>query len=132
MKVIICLDDDNGMLFNGRRLSRDREVVSKISEIIEGGRLWITEFSKMLFEDGVIVDNQMLDKAAEDEFCFVENLRLSERLSKIEKLYLFKWNRRYPSDMKIDFSISENFHLISREDFEGNSHEKMTLEVWER
>lgn len=33
MNVIVCVDDNNGMLFNKRRQSRDKAVIDKIINI---------------------------------------------------------------------------------------------------
>lgn len=130
MKIILCVDDDGGMLFNNRRQSKDILLLDKIKEIVGDNKLWISEFSKSLFSDGAYVDSEMLDKALEQDFCFVENLYLAPYIEKIDMIYLFKWNRRYPSDKKIDISVADIFHFVRSEDFLGNSHEKITLEVW--
>lgn len=130
MKVFICVDNDNGMLFNNRRQSRDLKVVEKAMEISQSNLL-ITEFSSKLFgEFNIVVNNDMLDMATEQEFCFVENKDISPYIYKIDKIYIFKWNRRYPSDFIFDCSMLNDFQMIHTEDFEGNSHEKITLEIW--
>ena len=129
MKIIACIDDDNGILFNNRRQSRDRNVIEKIYEITNGQKLWIAEFSSSLFDERAIVDEDMLEKAESDDFCFVENLSLLPYKDKIDSLYLFKWNRRYPSDVKFDFTL-DGFSLVRTEYFAGSSHEKITLEVY--
>ena len=49
MHMVICLDDRNGMLFNGRRLSSDKAVCSRIREKAQG-RLWMNAYSAKLFE----------------------------------------------------------------------------------
>lgn len=130
LKIILCIDDNGGMLFNNRRQSKDKALIEKVCGIVGERKLWITDFSKDLFEWEVQIDPQMLDKASEGEFCFVENLSLAPYLDKIEELYLFKWNRKYPSDVQLDIMIDKELSLISSEDFIGNSHEKITLEVW--
>ena len=130
MKIFICIDNDKGMLFNNRRQSRDSKLLEKIAEIVQNNKLWITEFSKNLFENDVVIDNDMLDKALEEDFCFVENLELSLYIEKITEIYLFHWNRSYPSDFKLNLDMNTNFKLINTEDFAGSSHEKITLEVW--
>ena len=35
MKIIVCLDDNNGMLFNNRRQSRDKTVVEDIISVYQ-------------------------------------------------------------------------------------------------
>ena len=49
---------------------------------------------------------------------------------KIEKIVLFRWNRHYPAD--VHFQFPGKWHLVQTEDFPGSSHEKITMEVYER
>lgn len=132
MNIIVCIDDDGGLLFNKRRQSKDKAVIEKVHEIVRNNTLWITDFSKALFTENVVQDNEMLDKAETDDFCFVENIPLSIYADKITCLYLFRWNRKYPSDFKLDIDYSAFLRNTKIEEFVGNSHEKITLEVWER
>ena len=50
MKIIACLDDNNGLLFNNRRQSRDRVVIEDILKDCHNSKLWINNFSKSLFD----------------------------------------------------------------------------------
>ena len=133
MKVIICLDDNGGMLFNNRRQSRDKEVLKDIINNLEGGKLYISPFSEKLFADyveTVIVDEAFLTKASENDSCFVENKSLRD-LSGINEIIVYKWNRVYPSDFKcdIDFLTCTLTEIV---DFKGFSHEKITKETYKR
>ena len=130
MNIIACIDDNKGQLFNGRRQSKDIQVISKILTITEGKNLLINSFSEKLFEEKAIVNVDFLECAGEGDFCFIENVSASEYIEKINKVYLFKWNRKYPSDFTFDLELENNFHLVSVEEFQGNSHELVTLEVW--
>ena len=130
MNIIACIDDNKGQLFNGRRQSKDIQVISKILNITEGKNLLINSFSEKLFEEKAIVNVDFLECAGEGDFCFIENVSASEYIEKINKVYLFKWNRKYPSDFTFDLELENNFHLDSVEEFQGNSHELVTLEVW--
>jgi hypothetical protein len=130
MNIIACIDDNKGQLFNGRRQSKDIQVISKILNITEGKNLLINSFSEKLFEEKAIVNVDFLECAGEGDFCFIENVSASEYIEKINKVYLFKWNRKYPSDFTFDLELENNFHLVSVEEFQGNSHELVTLEVW--
>lgn len=132
MNIIVCVDDNGGMLFNHRRQSCDEKVVIKILEILNGKKLWIRSFSKNLFPKDVVVDDAMLEKASSGEFCFVEDMHLAAYIEKIEQIYVFKWNRKYPSDFELDIQPDQLLRLETSEDFTGNSHEKITLEVWSR
>ena len=130
MNIIACIDDNKGQLFNGRRQSKDIQVISKILNITEGKNLLINSFSEKLFEEKAIVNVDFLECAGEGDFCFIENVSASEYIEKINKVYLFKWNRKYPSDFTFDLELENNFNLVSVEEFQGNSHELVTLEVW--
>ena len=131
MKVFVCVDEKLGVAFNNRRQSRDSVIALKMIEMSEGKKLYINEYSSKLFSDFsvVAVDNDFLNKAKEDDYCFVELNSLAEYDDKIDTIILFKWNKVYPSDMKleIDFSVRK---LDSSFDFVGTSHDKITCEVW--
>ncbi len=131
MRVIICLDDNGGMLFNNRRQSRDKEVLKDIVDCLEGGKLYISEFSQKLFSDYadfVIVDDGFLTKAGVNDLCFVENKSLKDA-SDISEIIVYKWNRIYPADFKCDVDFSK-YKLVQSIDFKGFSHEKITKETY--
>ena len=99
MEIIVCVDDNMGMIFNKRRQSRDQAVVLDILNCVD--KVWIHPFSHKLFEgneERVIVDEAFLQKAGEREHCFVENESMQPYLHKIEKIILYRWNRKYPFD----------------------------------
>ena len=130
--LFVCVDDRMGMTFNSRRQSRDSVVTEKILEMSKGKTLWMNGYSAKMFDSsGVKISDSFLCEAGMGEGCFVETDDVSPFESKIEKIVLFKWNKVYPSDKKlnIDFGM---FELKSSIDLEGTSHEKITCEVWER
>ena len=134
MIVIVCLDERGGMMFNNRRQSRDKAVIDRIVEIVQGSKLWLSSYSKSLFDQVAIlleVDDNFLQKAGNGEFCFAENADITQYTPKIEKLYLFRWNRHYPANLYFPLDLGE-FKQIARSEFTGNSHEKITLEGYER
>ena len=123
IEVILTLENRNGMLFNHRRLSRDKKVCEKI-----------LNYSKKLFAnltdaEVIRVDEAFLDKA--QSVCFVENQDIMPYLPKIDTFILFRWNRDYPADFFFKVDLSQ-WNLISTEDFEGTSHEKIIMEVYEK
>ena len=129
------MDDNRGMLFNKRRQSRDAKVIEDIFTMTE--KLWIHSFSEKLFEEEsgkslsgkiagqIIVDDDFLNKAKKEEFCFVENQELMSYSNSIEQIVLYCWNRKYPSDFKLDLDLS-NWEKKAITEFVGNSHEKIT------
>ncbi len=130
MKIVICLDDDLGMMFGGRRQSRDRVVCERAIALAGENKFYISPFSEKLFQEltGVTVDADMLSAAGEFDVCFLEDMLPPEDTT---DLTVFKWNRRYPGDVHFD-PISAGFALISSEDFAGSSHEKITVETYRK
>lgn len=132
MKVIVCLDDKNGMLFGSRRQSRDRKVIEDICEMT--GELRVHPFSENLFKESIIqliVSEQFLNEARKEDFCFVEHQDLLGYQDKIEEIVVYYWNRVYPSDKKFDICLAE-WKVVSEGEFVGYSHEKITKRIYRR
>ena len=49
MKLIICLDDKNGMAFFGKRQSMDKAVSQNMIDLSRGHKIWMKEYSAKLF-----------------------------------------------------------------------------------
>ena len=132
MHLIVCIDDRDGMSFCGRRLSRDAALTAHILEQTKGSPLWMTADSAKLFLNGKIsVDDNCLQLAGEGEFCFAELKVDADIQHKLESVYLYHWNRAYPSTTKFPRELLAPMHLVQTEDFPGNSHEIITLERYE-
>ncbi len=135
MILIVCVDDGMGMLFNKRRQSQDKVLREHILSITDNGRLWMNHYSARQFEPDsapqINVDDNFLDEASPGEYCFSEDTDVSPYEQWLEKIVLFKWNRRYPSDLHFNIDLSR-WHLIETHDFPGASHEKITKEVYFR
>ncbi|MGN0405709.1 MAG: ribonuclease Z [Bariatricus sp.] len=144
MIAILCIDDAGGMMFNKRRQSRDKAVTEDIRKTCGDGKLWIHPFSEKLFASAgdlkakeeagdmqIVSSEHFLEMAQEGEYCFVENAELKPYISRIEKLIVYHWNRRYPADQYLDLQL-EKWEREDREDMRGNSHEKITKEIYIR
>ncbi len=135
IKLAICLDDKQGMLFFGKRQSRDRVLIEDFIRTASGAEVLINSFSKLLFSDyeNVRICEDPLGEACEDNFCFIENLKLAPYVEDIDTLIVYRWNRSYPTDMKLDININDcGFRLYSSKDFKGSSHDKITKEIYKR
>ena len=131
MNVIICLDDNNGMLFNNRRQSRDKAVLSDAFKCLQGERLHITPFSEGLmadYSDSVAVCDDA-SSIENGQWLFCESIDLTQLSDKIEKLVVYRWNRVYPADLRceLDFSL---FSLVDEVELEGNSHPVITKQAF--
>ena len=134
MNLIFCVDKKGGMLFHKRRLSFDRIVCEKILNI-SGGALSIAPYSRSLFPSDVElqVSDEFLAKAGEASWCFVETVDPAEYMDRVEKIVIFYWNRVYPSELKFSLDILQfGWKLIHSEEFQGYSHERITMEVYQR
>lgn len=135
MIVIVCVDDNLGMMFNNRRQSRDIEVVKKIVELTKGSRLWMNKYSYELFEksdrSNINVDSDFLSETANGEYCFVEDTDLKSYEKWVERIIVFRWNTIYPLERVFDINLEE-WQLKESSDFIGRSHEKITMEVYSK
>ncbi len=135
MTVIVCVDDKGGMMFGGRRQSRDRYLIADVVKGLDGA-LYIAEYSRLLFADSGVAfnaDDDLLDNAGQGDICFVEDRELLPYLSKIERLIIYRWNRSYPRDLLLDIEPNKcGFALEHTEELAGYSHEKITKEIYTR
>lgn len=135
MKAIVCVDDDYGILFNNRRVSRDRSLIQWLVNYSDNNKIWMRPYSKELFDgyDNINVSDKYLDEAGTDDYCFVEDSNLPDYIEEVECILLCKWNRRYPSDVKFQHDLLDNNWSMSVQvEFSGTSHEKITIEEWSK
>ena len=148
MKIIVCVDNQNGMMFNHRRQSQDRVLRKRILELTGGKKLWMNAYSQKQFlqvngnmskeqeqsgqlgQSGQIqADEAFLEKAGPGEPCFVEDRSVAPFAGRVERVVLYRWDRAYPADLYWDLSL-EGWTLARREEFPGFSHEIITKEVY--
>ena len=136
MTVFLCIDDRGGMTFMKRRLSRDKIMIEDLSKEIGEGILYISDFSEALFSDSelsVMSVSNPLASAGEDDFAFIEDIPISNAIDRIDTLIIYKWNRKYPYDFALDIDpLNCGFSLLSSCDFKGNSHDKITKEIYRK
>ena len=137
MVIIACVEDRFGMAFNGRRVSSDVVLRERILKLTAGKRLWMDGYSWKSFAEtpgaesaGIVVDEAFLEKAGKGEFCLIERAKPEEYRDLAEGVILFRWNRRYPADLYFDEGVLSRFRLERTEEFAGNSHETITMEVY--
>ena len=134
LKIILCVDNDYGMLFNGRRQSRDELIYDDIISFLNDCNLWMSQYSSKLFKNHIkkiSVDNNFFNKANENDYCFIEDPAVLKDIEKISSFIVYKWNKKYPSDVKFSPNLN-GFKLVEKVDFKGKSHEKITKEVYIR
>ena len=62
MKVISIVDDDYGIMFNNRRVSKDSVLNEHIIKMLDGGKLWLSLYSKQLFGDYENIEVNQLER----------------------------------------------------------------------
>ena len=133
MNIAVCLDDKNGMLFCGRRQSKDQYLRRELLQLAQPNVLWMNSFSAKQFEDGdaIQVSEDFLELAPQGQWCFVENMDILPYKEKIEYLAIYRWNRHYPSDVKFPVeAFCDAWQLVSARSFPGYSHDEITEEVY--
>lgn len=134
MNIIVCIDDAGGMLFNGRRQSKDSVLRQQAVMLANGQPLWMNSYTARQFAEDAyqgIVDEQFLENAPETAWCFVEKDDLLPYIAKIRQVTVYRWNRLYPSDVKFPMEQFENrWQPVSTREFAGSSHERITEEVY--
>lgn len=135
MNVIICMDDDGGILFNRRRQSQDSALRAHVAELTAGRTLWMNAYSARQFGENLpvnaVVAEDFLVQARDGDYCFVENTDLGPVLDRIESLTVYRWNRDYPHDTLLPADLGD-WILVSSSSFPGSSHDEITQEVYIR
>lgn len=132
MTYIICLDFRNGILFNKRRISSDREVFRDMESYVSG-KLNISAYTAGLTE-AYPFDTEITDEPyCGADYCFIEN-KYPEMVSHFkngDRIVVYRWDKTYPSDTRLWFSPeNEGFRKVCEYDFAGYSHEKIVKEIY--
>lgn len=135
---IICIDDNNGTLFNHRRQSRDQALFEKIKELCAGTPLTVSPYTaKLLSQMLPDVKLNIIDhpEQSRQEFCFLEDTAAFAIPEACDRIVLFHWNRDYPHDTVFDkegFLKNGHFFLDETQTFPGKSHDEILMEVFEK
>ncbi len=135
LSVVFVTDERGGMIFNKRRVSRDRLLIQDLINSLNG-KIYISEYSSCLFadySDRVVVCDDPFLSAPDGAICFIEFPPIKPHISDISVIVAYNWNRRYPYDICIDISPTEcGFKSVFIGEFIGSSHEKITKEIFVR
>ena len=134
MKLIVCLDDKNGMLFMKKRQSRDRLLIEDIGKCTAGETVLMESYSLPLFDGSGIpcrASDTPLTDAIPGGVFFNERFRVSSEKDRIDTVILYRWNRHYPGDFFFDLDLSD-YTRESVYEFPGSSHDKITREIYRR
>ena len=134
MIIVVCIDDNGGRLFTRRRQSQDRLLREDLLREAGGKAVWMNGYSAGQFTEGaenIRVAEDFYLQAGAGEFCFFEDVDPVPWLDRAERVILYHWNRRYPSDRPRFPQPLAGWSVTRTEDFAGSSHECITKEVLE-
>ena len=134
MILVCCIEDNFGMAFNRRRVSRDSALCADLAATAGTSPIYLDSRSEALFDGlgaNIVSCPDFAEKAGSGEYCFLEFAAPAVYEGRAEKIILSRWNRRYPSDLKFDIAL-DSWQLESTVDFPGSSHETVTKEVYIR
>lgn len=136
MNICVCIDDNLGMSFFGKRQSRDKKLIERLLSHKKYKKVYISAYSLPLFaesEDARVCVTRDFSEAGEEDICFFELEHITEYDKDIKGLVIYRWNRAYPSDKKFPYSPEDKgFTLVSTDEFCGSSHDRITEEIWTR
>ena len=136
MKLVVCVDDNFGILFNKRRQSSDKMQRMDLKNIVLNSKVYLSRYSYDLYKDMdfnfEIVDENMVENIhiEDDSFFIYEGEFLEKFIEKVDEIICYFWNRDYPFDKTFD--ILDEFKEISRFDFKAKSHDKIERKIYVR
>ena len=131
LTVYVCLDDRNGMSFNGRRQSRDSKIFEDIRQELPG-ELLIDPFSEKLIERAGLPYRLMEGPLPEEGNFFLEMRPAQEALA-ADRIVIYRWGRHYPADRRWDLGLeAQGYSLAEQKAFLGTSHELIGKDVYRR
>ncbi len=140
MNLIICTDENWGLSFLGRRLSRDAAQRRHMLELADGHDLYMSPYSVRLFigngkkmddfPENIRVSEALFEDASSGDFVFSECEDISFLEDRIEKLYVYHWGRNYPSDLRVPETLVRKLIPVRSERIRGTSHDDMIFEEY--
>ena len=133
MTVVVCTDSRGGMLFLGRRVSRDREMIADLMTLTPS--VLCHPFSEKYLASTPLpfrATEDPLAEAGREDFCFIEHLPLLPHLDRIDRLIIYSWGVAYPFDYALDIDPRAAFRRTDCYEFVGHSHPTIQREIFEK
>lgn len=127
MTLVLWVGKNGEMMFNHRRCSRDQAVIADILTLFNPAEICVSAYSAPLFADARVITDIT---AVKDDALFLEDLPLHPALEKAQKLIVYRFDRTYPADVRLE--IPKSFSLAETSIFAGLSHDKITREVYNK
>lgn len=128
MKLIVCVDDNLGISFFGKRQSMDEIQRKDVFETVKNNKVYLSQYSYDLYKD-LNLDFKIVSGDEENNFdgyFIYEGEFLESFIDYIDEIICYNWNRNYPFDETFDELKKDIWTEIERLEFVGKSHEKIT------
>ncbi|MCI5996815.1 MAG: hypothetical protein PT934_03425 [Peptoniphilaceae bacterium] len=128
MKLIVCVDDNLGISFFGKRQSMDEIQRKDVFETVKNNKVYLSQYSYDLYKD-LNLDFKIVSGDEENNFdgyFIYEGEFLESFIDYIDEIICYNWNRNYPFDETFDELKKDIWKEIERLEFVGKSHEKIT------
>lgn len=134
MKLVVCLDKNNGIIFFGKRQSQDELQRKNLFELIGNSKFFLTENSFDLYQDFEFNFEIISEKTEilEDSVFLYEGEELERFLPFVDEIICYFWNRDYPFDETFEEFLKPNWKEKESFEFKGKSHEKITRKIFKR
>lgn len=135
MKLIFCVDNALGLLFNHRRVSQDIAIREDLQQLTNHSTLYMDDYSFELFQDDRLTNIQVradLPNPQLSGYQFIEQQNIPTHFQTGDELIIYYFNRCYPSDKKIPFDVNQSthWHIQSVSPFVGQAHDKITRVIY--
>lgn len=129
MKIIACVDNRLGMMFNHRRVSFDRYIVDDLQDLLDREPIIVNADLACKINKKLSVQISNTITIDTDKYQWIENFNLSNYQYEITDLILYYFNRDYPYDIELGIDLSL-YEIHNRKDFKGYSHDKITRIIY--
>ena len=135
MKLIVCLSNYAGMMFNNRRQSRDSGLIKRLIEIVGNKKVYAESYSKTLFQKfdvkNLVFFNKSIDWSTikNSDYVFIEDPKLLKNAPIFEQVIVCWWNRDYPADSFFGLDMT-HYESVKTEILTGNSHDEIEIEYY--
>ena len=132
MKLVVCLDKNNGISFFGKRQSQDELQRKNLFELIGNSKLFVSDYSYDLYKDFEfnfeIIDEKT--KIIENSVFLYEGDFLEKFLQSVDEIIIYFWNRDYPFDETFEEFQEDYWKEKEVFEFKGKSHDKITRKIF--
>ena len=132
MKLVVCLDENNGISFFHKRQSQDELQRKNLFELIGNSKLFVSDYSYDLYKDFEfnfeIIDEKT--KIIENSVFLYEGDFLEKFLQSVDEIIIYFWNRDYPFDEIFEEFQEDYWKEKEVFEFKGKSHDKITRKIF--